>query len=39
VPVWYSIAIFAVALYALIRFRVEAVWVIPAAGLAGWWLY
>ncbi|MBI3569765.1 MAG: chromate efflux transporter [Gammaproteobacteria bacterium] len=39
VPVWYSIAIFAVALYALIRFRVEAVWVIPAAGLAGWWMY
>ena len=38
-PVWYSIAIFAVALYALIRFRVEAVWVIPAAGAAGWWLY
>ena len=39
VPVWYSIAIFAVALYALVRFRVEAVWVIPAAGAAGWWLY
>jgi chromate transporter len=38
-PVWYSIAIFAVALYALIRFRVEAVWIIPAAGAAGWWLY
>jgi chromate transporter len=39
VPVWYSVAIFGVALYALIRFRVEAVWVIPAAGAAGWWLY
>ena len=39
VPVWYSIAIFAVALYALIRFRVEAVWIIPAVGVAGWWLY
>jgi chromate transporter len=39
VPVWYSIALFAVALYALIRFRVEAVWIIPAAGAAGWWLY
>ncbi len=38
-PVWYSIAIFAVALYALIRFRVEAVWIIPSAGVAGWWLY
>jgi chromate transporter len=39
VPVWYSIAIFAVALFALIRIRVEAVWVIPAAGAAGWLLY
>jgi chromate transporter len=39
VPVWYSIALFVVALYALIRFRVEAVWIIPAAGAAGWWLY
>ncbi|MCR4302446.1 MAG: chromate efflux transporter [Sulfuricaulis sp.] len=39
VPVWYSIAIFALATYALLRFRVEAVWVIPAAGFAGWWLY
>src|SRR3989344_4227193 len=39
VPVWYSVAIFAVALYALLRFRVEAVWIIPAAGAAGWWLY
>lgn len=38
-PVWYSIAIFAIALYALLRFRVEAVWIIPAAGMAGWWLY
>lgn len=39
VPVWYSVAIFGIALYALIRFRVEAVWIIPAAGAAGWWLY
>ncbi|MEK7786563.1 MAG: chromate transporter, partial [Chloroflexota bacterium] len=39
VPVWYSIAIFAIALFALIRIRVEAVWVIPVAGAAGWWLY
>ncbi len=39
VPVLYSVLLFAGALYALIRFRVEAVWVIPAAGLAGWWLY
>lgn len=39
VPVWFSVLIFAGALYALVRFRVEAVWIIPAAGLAGWWLY
>ena len=39
VPAWYSVAIFAVALYALARFRVEAVWIIPAAGLAGMLIY
>ncbi|MHB8534763.1 MAG: chromate efflux transporter [Sulfuricaulis sp.] len=39
VPVWISVFIFASALYALMRFRVEAVWVIPAAGLAGWLVY
>jgi len=39
VPVWISVLIFAGALYALVRFRVEAVWIIPAAGLAGWWMY
>ncbi len=38
-PVWISALIFMVALYALVRFRVEAVWIIPAAGLAGWWMY
>lgn len=38
-PVWYSVAIFAAALYALMRFRVDAVWIIPTAGLAGWGLY
>lgn len=38
-PVWFSVLIFAAALYALVRFRVDAVWVIPAAGLAGWALY
>lgn len=38
-PVWFSVLIFASALYALVRFRVEAVWVIPVAGLAGWSLY
>ena len=39
VPVWISVFIFAGALYALVRFRVEAVWIIPTAGLAGWWMY
>ncbi|MGE5241760.1 MAG: chromate efflux transporter [Bacteroidota bacterium] len=39
VPVWYSVAIFAVALYALVRWRLDAVWVIPVAGALGWWLY
>ncbi len=38
-PVWFSVLIFAAALYALVRFRVDAVWVIPVAGLAGWGLY
>jgi len=39
VPVWYSVAIFIVALYALVRWRLDAVWVIPVAGAVGWWLY
>ena len=39
VPVSISVLIFTGALYALLRFRVEAVWIIPAAGLAGWWMY
>jgi chromate transporter len=39
VPVWISVLIFAAALYALVRFRVDAVWIVPAAGLAGWWMY
>lgn len=38
-PVWISATIFAVALYALVRWRVEVAWIISAAGLAGWWLY
>jgi len=38
-PVWYSAAIFAAALVALVRFKVEAVWIIPAAGLLGLVLY
>jgi chromate transporter len=39
VPVWYSVLIFAIALYALVRWRLEAVWIIPAAGAAGWLMY
>jgi len=39
VPVRYSVLIFAVALYALVRWRLDAVWIIPAAGAVGWWLY
>ncbi|MBI3778953.1 MAG: chromate efflux transporter [Gammaproteobacteria bacterium] len=37
--VWISVVIFAVALYALTRLRIEAAWVVTAAGLAGWWFY
>ncbi len=32
-PVWISAAIFAGALYTLLRFKVEAVWIIPPAGV------
>lgn len=38
-PVWISVAIFATALYALVRWRVEAVWIIPPAGVLGLLLY
>jgi chromate transporter len=38
-PVWVSIVIFAAALLALLRFRIEAVWIIPAAGGFGWLFY
>ena len=34
-PVWISVVIFVVSLVALLRFKVDAVWVIPAAGLVG----
>lgn len=34
-PVWISAVIFAAALVALLRFRLEAVWVIPTAGAIG----
>jgi chromate transporter len=38
-PVWWSGAIFIVALIALVRFRVEAVWIIPPAGVIGFLVY
>jgi chromate transporter len=38
-PVWLSVAIFAAALIALLRFRVEAVWIIPAAGAVGFFAF
>lgn len=38
-PGWFSVVIFVAALYALVRFRVEAMWIIPTAGIAGWWMY
>jgi chromate transporter len=38
-PVWMSVVIFAVALVALLRFRVDAVWVIPPAGVIGLLVY
>jgi chromate transporter len=39
VPVWVSAVIFAAALVALLRFRIEAVWIIPAAGIIGLLVY
>ncbi len=38
-PVWVSVAICAAALIALLRFRVEAVWIIPIAGAVGYFVY
>jgi chromate transporter len=38
-PVWISIALFVAALYVLLRWRVEAVWIIPPAGLIGLLVY
>jgi chromate transporter len=36
---WLSLAIFALALLALMRFKLEVVWIIPTAGMAGFLLY
>ena len=38
-PVWLSVLIFSAALLALLRFRVDAVWVIPTAGVVGLLFY
>lgn len=38
-PVWWSGVIFIVALVALVRYRVEAVWIIPPAGVIGFLVY
>ncbi len=38
-PVWLSAAIFAAALIALLRYRIEAVWIIPAAGTVGFFAF
>jgi chromate transporter len=32
---WVSLLIFALGLLALLRFKLEVVWIIPAAGIAG----
>lgn len=37
--VWPSAVIFIVALVAMLRFRVEAVWIIPPAGLIGFFIF
>ncbi len=36
---WISLVIFALALLALLRFKIEVVWIIPTAGVAGFLLY
>ena len=38
-PHWLSIALFGVSLIALMRYRIEAAWVVPAAAAAGLFLY
>jgi chromate transporter len=38
-PVWVSAFIFVTTLIALLRFRLEAVWIVPLAGLLGLMLY
>ena len=38
-PNWISAAIFSLAILALLKFKIEVVWIIPASGLAGFLLY
>ena len=38
-PSWVSVVLFLSILAAQLRYRIEAVWLIPAAGLAGWLVY
>ena len=38
-PTWLSLALFIATLIALLRYRVEAVWTVPAAGLIGFLMY
>lgn len=38
-PGWISLALFALALYLLLRHRIETVWIVPAAALAGSLVY
>ena len=38
-PNWVSLAVFAAALIALLRFKIEVAWIIPVAGIAGLLLY
>lgn len=38
-PVWMSALIFGATLIALLRFRVDAVWIIPIAGVVGYLVY
>ncbi len=38
-PVWISAAIFAAALIALLRFRIDVVWIVPSAGVLGYLVY
>jgi chromate transporter len=36
---WVSVLIFAAALVAMWRFKVQVIWLIPVAGMAGWLLF